>query len=138
MNLIWDFFADATARDNISHVEIYRTETPAQPTLGKGSPDFVASVEGDSRGYSDNPPGDEPKQYWYWARYISKEGNAGPLIGAEPASAAPAAIPTGVFGDSEHDDGDAASTGSGMDPSSALMGYEFGDTVDSLSRRRPR
>ena len=83
--LSWDFFADETARFNISHVELYRTTSENPPGLGTDSDDFVAIVEGDLTGYIDNPPGDQAGKYWYWARYVSIEGIDGPL--SEPNSA---------------------------------------------------
>ena len=83
VTMTWDFFPNQVARDNIAHVEIYRTNDENEPVLGTDSPDFVATS--DTTGHIDNPPGDEAGKYWYWIRYVSKEGIPGPL--SEPNAA---------------------------------------------------
>ena len=114
VNLTWDFFPDSIARANISHVEIYRTDSSREPVLGTNSPDFVAIVEGDLTGYSDNPPGDEPGTYWYWIRYISKEGVSGPLVGVDDEAHTQSAGVVEVLG--AHDDVDALPADLGTAP----------------------
>ena len=126
--LSWDYFPNQAASDNISHVEIYRTTTSAPPTLGAGSPDFITTSE--TTGHIDNPPGDNPGQYWYWIRYVSKAGIPGPL--SEPNTATVTAPIGGILDVLSDDDDDAFHLPDHTVTEATLTIYDTGgyDTLD--------
>ena len=127
--LSWDFFPTEKARSNIDHVEIYRTTSSAPPTLGADSPDRVTTSE--TTGYIDDPPGDEAGKYWYWIRYVSKDGIAGPLS-APNAATVTASINDIIDALADDDDSDGFHQPDHIISDTALTIYDTGgyDTLD--------